>query len=134
MKDWKEKLLTAILECGISDLEKMEEFIKKAENWNVRIDLYDIIEEAKTEFGKIEFNTILYLIMRNIFYDLIQEFEEKDKEILYEEFNPYLNYLDSFFNNPLDELDENSTREDAINKLKEWLNEIKEEKLIKEIL
>jgi len=123
---WKEDLLMSILECGIQDLDKMEEILSKAENWLVDIDFDDVIENAK-DLGRIDFNTILYAIMENIVYDLVEDIEdEKIREKILDNFNPFLNYLDSYFNNCLDELDEKSTREEAIKCLIEEVEEKEE--------
>ena len=126
MEDWKTELLSNLLGCGWRDLDKFEEFLNKAEAWDIKIDLYDIVEETKDIHEAVGFNTLLHTLLDEIFNDLISEFDDEDAELLRDNFAPHLNFLDSWFNNPLDDLDENSTREDAIRKLSEWLEELKE--------
>ena len=122
MEDWKEELLTALLECGYRDLERLEEFLRIAKELNINIDLDGIIWELKDEEINIDLNMIMFKVMETIVYDLAEELNKVEEA--QEKFNPFLNYLDSWFNNDLDELigREEITREEALKLMEKWLN------------
>ena len=118
-----EALLTQLLDCGPADLEKLKEIITKGEKWGA-IDWYDVKDMLSLKRDPPKFNQVMYAIMYSIMDNLTSELSEEEKEMLMEDFEPYVNYLDSYFNNCLDLLDENSTRDEAIKCLKDMLAEI----------
>lgn len=120
-----ESILTSVLHCGWLDLQTLENYIKKSEDWGIYLDIDEIAENVIDLYGKLEFNEILYGIMEAIFNNLVEseKFTDNERELLYDNFSPSLNFCDSWFNNPLDEA--GNTREEAIQKLKEWVKELK---------
>lgn len=113
----KEELLTSILNCGTRDLDKLEELINNYENLDGEFD--EIMDYVK-DLGEISFGTIAYaamsLTMEKITENMrkaVKEFVNKNEQQKYlkaiekfeNDFNPYIDYLDTFYNNFLDEID-----------------------------
>ena len=132
-KEDMETLLKELLRCGSRDLDKFGDMMATADNFDISI--YDIIEN--TNSTGIEINALLNSIITLIFYkvmdlieDSIDEYDEKyeknednknDKDHTFNaeklvqkvnkirnDFNPYIDYMDSFFDNNLDDIDLNN--------------------------
>ena len=71
MSDWREDLLTSILDCGYGDLYLMED---------CQYDIGEIVEECEVQFGKIDINC---LVMTMFDFGL-REIEEAVKDRLAE--------------------------------------------------
>jgi uncharacterized coiled-coil DUF342 family protein len=120
--------LTDVLGWGSLDIEKLEEYLKIAKKFGVTID--DIREEIQETFrysageeGDIaDINNWFYVAIHEIFYAIMDEVRNvtEDEEILKKieelenNFNPYINYMDSWFNNLLDEIDFTKDKEEII--------------------
>lgn len=110
MNDWRETVLCALLDCGTADLSLLDD---------VDVDIYQVIEECKEEFGSTNINYVMWVIFQKGFAEIqnvieahIQDLEEyvedgsaddEDREELeqlreldpYEDFDSYHNYLDT---------------------------------------
>lgn len=127
MDDDNDDIMVGLLDCGYKDLDVLDNYLGKAECWGVNIDIRDVIDEVRQNFGKVDFNSLLYEIMKQIVINLAGDLGDEAVEKAEEKFEPYLNYMDSWFNMGLDDLDSENTREEAVKEVKEWL-EIKEVK------
>ncbi|SDG32110.1 hypothetical protein SAMN04244560_02145 [Thermoanaerobacter thermohydrosulfuricus] len=97
---------------GYRDIEKLEELLEAAEKFNIYPD--EILEDIKEiENDPTDINSWIYSTMSLLFYKIMDEVEKEiyDKNIIKkvekirEEFSPYVNAMDSWFNNFLDEID-----------------------------
>lgn len=71
MSDWREDLLTSILDCGHGDLYLLED---------CQYDIGDIVEECEAQFGKIDINRLAITM-----FDFgLREIEEAIKDRLEE--------------------------------------------------
>ena len=110
MNDWRETVLCALLDCGTADLSLLDD---------VDVDICQVIEESKFEFGDTNINTVMRVIFQEGFGqiqnalekrireldDYIEEgsADDEDREELeqlreldpYEDFVSYHNYLDT---------------------------------------
>jgi predicted ribosome quality control (RQC) complex YloA/Tae2 family protein len=115
---------------GYRDIEKLEELLEAAEKFNIYPD--EILENIKEiENDPTDINSWIYSTMSLLFYKIMDEVEKEiyDKNIIKkvekirEEFSPYVNAMDSWFNNFLDEINLQNTKdviiEEVINALKE---------------
>jgi hypothetical protein len=122
--------LTDVLGWGYADIEALEEYIEIAKKFDIFPD--DIIEDIKSYEGDVtDISTWFYSSITLIFYEIIDELEKStdDSDLLEkiqklrDNFDPYINYMDSWFNNCLDDIDFNQDREkileDVIEKLRE---------------
>ena len=114
----EEELLTTILDCGIQDIDKLLNLITDYENLGG--DIEDVNDYIKYPGVTISFGTITFAVM-NLMMNQITDYMEKsveeyvkqskkekyiDKiEEIRENFDPYINYMDSWYNNHLDEID-----------------------------
>ena len=122
-----EYLLAAVLKCGTADLDFLFKFCKSAERVEVDLDLNDIVRRAASQSdGTIDFNILLYHMMLEVFNNLVEELPEELQEVAREYFYPYLNYLDSHFDNDLDNVffNEDVTREKAVEALENWVKSL----------
>ena len=71
MSDWREDLLTSILDCGYGDLYLLED---------CQYDIGEIVEECEAQFGKIDIN----LLAMTMFDFGLREIEEAIKDRLAE--------------------------------------------------
>lgn len=115
---------------GYRDIEKLEELLEAAEKFNIYPD--EILEDIREiENDPTDINSWIYSTMSLLFYKIMDEVEKEiyDKNIIKkvekirEEFSPYVNAMDSWFNNFLDEINLQNTKdviiEEVINALKE---------------
>jgi len=127
--------LKDVLNWGSLDIEALNELIEKAE----LLEIYpeDIREYIENNYMNVtDINSWFHGVMSLMFYkivntirNILDEDDEEHRELLNklqeweDDFSPYINYLDSWFNNPLDEIDWKSveTSEDLINKVIEIL-------------
>ena len=118
-----EYLLSSVLRCGTMDLNFLFDFYKAAKRVGVELNLEEIVRKATDQpTGTIDFNILLYYIMLEVFSNLVTELPEELQNVACKHFHPHLNYLDSCFNNDLDNIlfSENVTREKAIKALENW--------------
>lgn len=122
--------LTDILGWGSLDVEKLEEYLEIAQKFN--IDIYDIREDIKGYGGDItDINSWFYSVINFIFNNVMDEVEKStdDKTILEKvdelrnNFSPYINYMDSWFDNFLDNIDLNQDKENIIKDVIKYLQE-----------
>ena len=125
--------LKNILGWGYSDIEALKSYIKIAEKFNIYPE--DIKEDIREYQGDAtDINSWLYSVISAIFYKITQEIREianenKDTELLERidelenEFNPFINYMDSWFSNFLDNIDFNQDKQKILNDIIEELRE-----------
>lgn len=127
-----DNLVSALLNCGVRDLNLLDELLGVAEKFEINID--DVIEKTRELFNKVEFNELVYILMEHIFNAVMDEVEQyagetEDKKLLKQvkdlrdNFSPFLNYIDSWFNNLLDEVDLEQSRDEIIRDVIEKLRE-----------
>ncbi|UZQ81766.1 hypothetical protein [Thermoanaerobacter sp. RKWS2] len=115
---------------GYRDIEKLEELLEAAEKFNIYPD--EILEDIREiENDPTDINSWIYSTMSLLFYKIMDKVEKatydkniiKKVEKIREEFSPYVNAMDSWFNNFLDEINLQNTKdviiEEVINALKE---------------
>lgn len=110
MYDWRDTVLSCLLDCGTADLSLLDD---------VDVDIYQVIEECKEEIGSTNINEVMWVIFQKGFAEIqnaiearIQDLEEyvedgsaddDDREELeqlreldpYNDFDSYHNYLDT---------------------------------------
>ena len=127
-----DNLVSVLLGCGVRDLNLLNELLGVAEKFEINID--DVVEETRELFNKVEFNELVYILMEHIFNAVMDEVEQyaeetEDKKLLQrvedlrDNFSPFLNYIDSHFNNLLDEVDFEQSRDEIIRDVIEKLRE-----------
>jgi len=117
--------LTDVLDWGSLDINALEKRISEAEKIGVTLDdIKDYVEDLE---NKTDINTWIYATLNCIFQktcDLLkEEFPEKESiiESWEDDYSPFINYLDSWQNNELDEIDfdSNNWKEELISILNE---------------
>ena len=108
------KLATALLDCGWMDIDYLVEKVDILERLTGDQSYYDIIEQAKDSgYEKIDCNALIYTTIDSIaqyIYDKAQDLavNEKEKKLIQnskDSFSPFINSIDSWFSNEIDELD-----------------------------
>lgn len=106
-----------VLGWGGGDVDHLEGWLTTAEQWNISVS--DVLNDIESlgENEKLNINSWFYSVLNSLFYVIMDEFEgwvnnleeKKDYlskiEKLKDEFSPFINYLDSSFNNLLGEVD-----------------------------
>lgn len=125
--------LTDVLGWGSLDVKALEDYIKTAEKFKISSD--DIKEDIRSYEGDAtDINYWFYSTITLIFYEVMREIRviaEKngdaeliDKtEYLENNFDPFINYMDSWFGNCLDDIDFNQGKEEILNDVIEKLRE-----------
>lgn len=122
--------LTDVLGWGYLDVKALEDYIEVAKKFDIYPE--DIKEDIKGYDGDVtDINAWFYSSITLIFYEIRDELKKStdDGELLEkieemeDNFNPFINYMDSWFNNFLDDIDFNQDKEkilkDVIKKLRE---------------
>ena len=119
-EQYYELLLTELLECGYSDLKVIVDLMDMMENLRVRADMTDVFNTAKDVSGRggVDFNALVYALMSTIFYDLISDLPDDVKKRLKNKFDPFINYLDSYFNIECLDYYDGESREEILDCLK----------------
>jgi len=113
MEEIKDCLLTELLGCGYGDLERLLQLFYVAHVLKIDYrEVFDYVNEADI------YHSLMYNLMDMIVNKLVEEGIEIDTD----SFNPFLNYLDSWFN--IGFLDEVIWYFDGVEK-EELLEEIK---------
>ena len=120
------------MDCGIADVEYLVDYLNNAER--LGIELEDIVNDAE-EIGKLDANALIYVTFDQIFFRTVdylldslgeyidsEDLEEKVMDYLEEmkdNFSPFINFLDSHFDNLLDQIDWDSVSgiDEAANEL-----------------
>ena len=97
----KDKLLMELLNCGYRDLERLLYLLEIAEKFDITVS--DIVDLAKNSGSEINLNTLIFFTMDRIMEELAKHSGCIKGKRLYEDFNPHINYFDSWFNNIVDE-------------------------------
>lgn len=130
----KEEVFDAVLEWGSSDVEALNNWLDLAEAW--QLDLYDVVQFIEDlGLNKYDINEWFYAVLSLIHDEVLNYVDDRlskddeDYEMLMskirqlgDKFDPYINYLDSSFNDLLDEVnleDQKIAFEQIIQKLKE---------------
>ena len=121
------ELLMSILKCGYRDLEKLNVVLGIADELDLNIDNIMKYTEEINE-GKINFNALMYSAMQLIINEIADRISEEyeDGEIankLRDNFNPYVNYMDSWFN--IEALDSWDSEDDISKNIKRVYEEVK---------
>jgi len=132
-----EATLVDILGWGYLDAKKLKEYFDIAKLYDIEVS--DIRENIQDDGYNIsDINQWFYYTIRSIYFDFCSEFQEytekeyplihknfRIEEALQEaqdDFNPYINYLDSWFSNELDEMDLGNKEESFKSYLKVLIN------------
>lgn len=109
----EEDILYKLLNWGSSDVPKLLKYLNACEKLRIDMDqLHDAIDGL--EMNKIDMNTWFYAAIDTLFHNIVShlqsDYELTDDEISYihrmeDNFGPYINYLDSWFDNIFDEID-----------------------------
>jgi len=122
-------LLLNISEIGYLDLKELSLWDNAIRKFEYDFSYIDEIESIG--FDKIDTNTYFYVVIDRLFNLICQELEEninlsreekKSLENLKDNFNPFINCLDSWFNNVFDELDLSLSKEEILNNAKKLLS------------
>ena len=119
------EILVDTLNCGYSDVDLVISLYKMALKIGAIEGFYNVVDKAEDlGYEKLDCNVVIYVLMREIVYSLAEDVGEDFREWLDEEWSPYVNYLDSWFNiDPLDEVKWNGkrvNREKLVRELKKW--------------
>jgi len=127
LEDFKDELLTSLLQCGYLDLERLAEVFELAKKLGISID-YIIDSAYEVTGGAIEFNDIIYSAMRLTLDKIADEIENVEPEIAEKlrDWEVLTNYMDSWFNiEPLDNLGlkdvDQKTKEQIIKEVVEYV-------------
>lgn len=100
----KTNILTQILECWYLDVKFLNELL---ENYKIDLD----IEDIKSNFWKIDINTLIYSALEEVKNQFIDENQEKIEKLWFDindlDYEIYTNYIDShiwFNENQIDDL------------------------------
>lgn len=131
-------ILALVLDCGSFDIEVLLDEINLALELDRSTDITDIIDESVSYDGRITFGGLMYVAMRIVNDAIFEDVKHKVKELdidediknelismaddRIEKFEPYINYLDSHYNNEIDDSD------GADEIIEEWISQIEEEK------
>ena len=114
----EEMLLTAVFDCGLADLDRLYRLIEDYLSLDGNVE--DVIENARDEIGGITFGSVAYSAMEltmnkilSLMEESVEEYVEEDKkdkylekiEELRDDFNPWINFLDTEYNNFLDDIE-----------------------------
>lgn len=126
-------MLTDILQCGWLDAQYFINLLGQCEKYDIEMgDIKDDIEGMGYELGNIDINTYIFSAMDKLFFRVMQNVEEKAEEELkpenFERFNeflqelkdnysPFINCIDSWFNNCFDEMTLNGDEEQDFREL-----------------
>ena len=130
--------LSNVLGWMSGDVNSLECWLKKAEKLDISVD--DISDQIENNgCNKTDINSWFYVTIESIFYRFLNDFKKWTKkkypliydgcgveDLIYDfecDFNPYINYLDSWFNNELDNYDFENIETDFKSFLKYILNE-----------
>lgn len=119
-------LLTSITNGGALDIRFLLDKINKYANSYIDYnpDLDYLVKECKSSWSNLHINGLIYVVMQDIHYEIVNYFKKYANGVLKEknakrvcdyldnfEFKPYVNCLDSWFNNWLDDvgIDKNKT-------------------------
>ena len=132
--------LTDILEWGYFDIKELNTRMEQASTWDIcNTDIIDYIEGINGD--KTDINTWIYSTINLTFYKVIEALREhivdtmdaEDERLqdieyyidkLEDEFSPYINYMDSWYSNILDNIDLDNKRDRILDDL---LYEIKQD-------
>ena len=112
-------ILSAALDCRWKDIQKLLEIADFANRIDVKMDFFEIVNRVKEYDMRLDINSVLYETMYWIMEDLLEDVDIDTAEMIWNEWSPFINYFDSWFNNPIDELlyEEDVSREGVIQKL-----------------
>ena len=119
--NFKEMLFDEIVKGGSLDIERLEDWCNRAAKLGITIEeASDFIDGIG--FDKAEVNAWFYafisLMFERLIEDIIAMFDSKKIkracEKLKDKFSPYINYLDSWFNNSFDEIDWDMDKDNII--------------------
>lgn len=122
----EEYLLTTLLGCGIADIDKMSQLMSELED--VGGSFEDALSTYTTEEG-VKFGDIAYACMNEtnfVLAMLMQRAElitEQQAEKIRDDFEPFINYLDTWYNNKIDELSFDGTPEEIAKRYYELIKE-----------
>jgi len=127
IENFKDELLTSLLQCGYRDLERLAEVFAVAEKFGIKVD--DVIDDAsQITGGAVEFNDIIYSAMRLVLEKIADEIENVEPEIAEKlrDWEISVNYMDSWFNiEPLDGIGlkdaDKKTKEQIIKEVVEYV-------------
>ena len=113
-------MLTDFLDCGWLDAQYFIKLLGQCEQYNIEMsDIKSSIEDMGYQLSDIDINTYIFAAMDSLFHAVMQNVEEKAKDELkpenferFEEFlndlkdnySPFINCIDSWFNNCFDEM------------------------------
>ena len=127
MKKIKINLMN-VLDWGSGDITALERYLTIADLWGISI--YDIADTIEfTNGDKTKINDWFYTVIELIFSTVMKEVQEVHPELetkiekLNDNFLPFINYLDSWFNNFLDDVELYDEKEKVIAEIAERLVE-----------
>lgn len=128
------KFCYELIPMGYLDLVALNKYVKLGKKFNYNFVEYvreDLEEQGEINFfNNVDFtNKLFYVVIDNCFKQIlfhlrINETKEEAKKFnqLEENFNPFINALDSWFNNCFDDLDFDLNKEDIIKQARELIN------------
>jgi hypothetical protein len=125
-----------ILGFGIIDLNSLNRYVEAGRKFdydflNNALERLESLGYTKFKFGDMsEINNIFFVVLEELFYILLEEVEQQDDgrlknkiEDLRDNFSPFTNACDSWFNNCFDELDLSKTKEEITEQARSLLNQ-----------
>jgi hypothetical protein len=113
---------------GYLDIKKLDDLLYTCSNWSIEV---DDLEQLIGDFAgdTTNLNDWIYACIHKLFYTIFYEVEKyiKDKKLLQkiehikDNFDPYVNYMDSWFNNFLDEINLDDDPEEVIKEIIKYL-------------
>lgn len=113
-------MMCDLLSCGYLDAEAFMEYLNTAENYHIDMEqLNDDIDSMGYEKSQIDINTYFYSAISCIFYTVlnnVQEYADDNLKLdnlqrisdyiegLKDNFSPFINCLDSWYNNIFDNM------------------------------
>lgn len=107
-RDYAEIILTDLFGWGYRDVETLQELLEFADRLGIA-STFDSPAEFIKDSGldPMDINSWIYAVMNEIMLDLSDDIRDEYGDDVADrmmEFNPYINYMDSWFNNCLDRL------------------------------
>lgn len=94
--DTQTKLLINLLDCGYLDIDKLIEVVNTCEDFNENA-LCDSIENLKDNNMELNVNTLMFELLSNLEFNLIDKIKDELNIELYEDdFEIYINYMDTY--------------------------------------
>lgn len=126
-------MLTDVLDCGWLDAQYFINLLGQCEQYSIEMsDIKSSIEDMGYQLTDIDINTYIFAAMDSLFHTVLSQVEEKAEQDLKPEnlerfndfltdlrdnYSPFINCIDSWFNNCFDEMTLNGDLDQDYNEL-----------------